>query len=98
MKRLDFSRINAEALRVLPRILERWLPDGRREGDEWIALNPRRHDRTPGSFKVNVRTGSWADFALPDARGRDVIGLAAYLRDVPRVEAARKLAQMLELE
>lgn len=97
MKRLDFARINAEALRLLPRLLEQWLPHGRREGDEWLALNPRRDDVTLGSFKINMRTGYWADFALPQVRGRDVIGLAAYLSGRTRAEAARALAKMLGL-
>ena len=45
-----------------------------------------------------METGRWADFALPDARGRDPISLAAYLFDLSQVEAARNLAQMLGVE
>ena len=63
---------------VLPALLRRWLPDGRIEGNEYVARNPRRSDRRLGSFKINLRTGRWADFAF-DARGGDPISLAAYL-------------------
>ena len=92
---VDFKAINAAALFHLPALCARWLPDGRREGREWSARNPRRADRRPGSFKVNLNTGRWADFALPDARGGDPVSLAAYLSGRSYSEAARALADML---
>lgn len=92
--RLDFERINAAALSALPALLSRWLPDGRREGHEWVACNPRRADRRPGSFRINMNTGKWADFATDD-RGGDVVSLAAYLANTGQAEAARSLADML---
>ena len=95
---VDFEAINAAALPYLPALCARWLPDGRREGREWSARNPRRVDRRPGSFKVNLATGQWADFALPDARGGDPVSLAAYLFGLSQSEAARALAAMLGLE
>jgi hypothetical protein len=93
--RVDFARINCAALARLPNILARWLPGGWIEGTEYIALNPRRADRRPGSFKVNLKTGQWADFAIEGARGRDVVSLAAYLGGIGQVEAAERLAAML---
>ena len=84
------------ALAVLPGLLDRWLPDGRKQGAEWVARNPTRADRRPGSFSVNMRTGRWADFATGE-RGGDVISLAAYLHGLGQAEAARKLADMLGL-
>ena len=93
--RVDFAAVNRAALEDLPAILARWLPDGSRRGDEWTARNPKRDDRRPGSFRVNVRTGAWADFALPDVKGGDPVSLAAYLHDLSQVEAARSLAGML---
>lgn len=95
--RVDFDRINRAALASLPALLARWLPDGRREGDEWVARNPRRADRRLGSFKVNMRTGRWGDFAI-GARGGDPISLAAYLAGIGQVEAARELARALGTE
>ena len=93
-KSVDFEGLNRTALDVLPALLRRWLPGGRLEGDEYVARNPRRHDRSPGSFKVNTRSGKWADFATGDGGG-DVISLAAYLFDLGQGEAARRLADML---
>ena len=92
--RLDFDAINRAALGSLPALLRRWLPDGRLVGREYTARNPRRADRRPGSFRVNVNTGKWADFAC-DAKGGDVVSLAAYLSCAGQAEAARALAEML---
>jgi hypothetical protein len=91
---IDFRRVNNAALSVLPSLLIRWLPDGRRMGNEWVARNPRRADRNLGSFRVNMATGRWADFATDD-RGGDVVSLAAYLASTGQAEAARSLADML---
>jgi len=92
--RLDFAAINAAALRDLPSILSRWLPDGKViAGREYVARNPRRADRTSGSFAVNTRSGRWADFASGE-RGGDPVSLAAFLFGLSQIEAARKLALM----
>ena len=93
----DFDGINRAALAHLPEILARWLPDGRVEGAEYVARNPMRADRRPGSFKINLRTGQWADFATDD-QGGDPVSLAAYLADCGQAEAARELAAMLGLD
>ena len=93
-KLLDFQQINALALSRLPDLLTRWLPDGKRQGHEWVARNPRRSDNRPGSFAVNLITGKWADFAC-DAKGGDVVSLAAYLGGISQGEAARNLADMM---
>ena len=93
-ERHDFNRINTTALANLPTLLARWLPDGRREGNEYVARNPRRLDRRPGSFRINLCTGKWADFATGD-RGGDPVSLAAYLAGMGQAEAARNLAAML---
>ena len=95
--KISFEAINAVAVQSLPMLLARWLPGGKRIGKEYIALNPTRADRKPGSFKVVIvghRAGVWADFATCD-RGGDPISLAAYLFGLRQAEAAHKLASML---
>lgn len=94
---VDFHTVAAAAVPHLPALVKRWLPDGRREGREWVARNPTRADRRPGSFKVNLHTGRWADFAT-DQRGGDAISLAAHLHRLSQLEAARNLAEMLGLD
>jgi len=91
---VDFGAVNAAALRELPTLLARWLPDGRMNGREYEARNPKRGDRRPGSFKVNCRTGQWSDFATSDTGG-DPVSLAAYLYGLSQTDAARRLADML---
>lgn len=93
----DFEVINSRALSVISALLMRWLPDGTLRGHEYVARNPTRKDKEFGSFKVNVRTGRWADFATGDAGG-DVISLAAYLSGRSQSEAACKLARMLGVQ
>ncbi len=94
--RVKFDHIAASALPYLPQLLSRWLPHGRRQGHEWVALNPRRADAHLGSFSINLVTGRWADFATGD-KGGDVISLAAYLFHLSQAEAARRIAHMLDI-
>ena len=77
--------------------MAQWLPDGVREDREWVARNPKRADRHKGSFKVNLATGLWGDFAA-GVRGRDIISLAAYLGDLSQVDAALNIARMLAID
>lgn len=93
---IDFAAVNRAALGRLPDILARWLPGGRIEGREYVVRNPKRHDQRPGSFKINIDTGRWADFATGD-RGGDPISLAAFLFGLRQVEAAQQLGEMLGL-
>jgi hypothetical protein len=92
--RLDFDAVNAAAMSELPALLARWLPDGRVNGREFDARNPRRGDRNRGSFRVNLRSGRWADFATGD-EGGDPVSLAAYLFGLSQIDAGRRLADML---
>ena len=95
-RQIDFAAINRAAQAALPVLLQRWLPDGRVQGREYVARNPTRHDRRPGSFKVNLISGCWADFSTGD-KGGDPVSLAAYLGGLSQAEAARQLASMLGL-
>ncbi len=94
---IDFAGINSAALGYLPSLARVWLPDGRMCGAEWIARNPTRPDRSPGSFSVNTRTGRWADFATGD-KGGDVVSPAAYVFKTSQADAARTLATALSVD
>lgn len=97
-RRIAFARIADAALAHADEIVRRWLPDGRREGAEWVARNPTRADHRPGSFKVNLRTGRWGDFSTGD-KGGDLISLAAFLHTGGDMgEAARNLAEALGVD
>jgi len=96
-RKIAFRRIADAALARAELIVRRWLPDGRRDGAEWVCRNPTRDDRSRGSFKVNFRTGKWGDFATDD-RGGDLVSLAAYLFKLSQAEAAFKVADMIGIE
>jgi hypothetical protein len=94
---IAFQRVADAAARQSRAILSRWLPGGREDAGEWIARNPKRPDRKPGSFKINLKTGRWGDFATGD-KGGDLISLAAFLFDLDQAKAALRVAEMLGVD
>jgi hypothetical protein len=92
--RIDFAAVSNAAQSALTSLVQDWLPHGRREGSEWVARNPTRGDIHPGSFKINLATGVWSDFATGEAGG-DAIDLLAYLNRTSKLDAAREIAQRL---
>lgn len=88
---MKFSELNARLLPSFATLVTQWLPSGKRMGEEWVALNPTRNDTKAGSFRVNMNTGKWADFATND-NGGDPISLYAYLHNMEQIDAAKELA------
>jgi putative DNA primase/helicase len=93
---IDFQTINTHLLPGFRSLVTQWIPGGTFQGAEYCPLNPRRSDKTPGSFKINVQTGSWSDFAA-GAQGGDPISLYAYLHDISNGKAASDLSRSLGL-
>lgn len=93
---LDFKLIASSALACADSLVPLWLPDGKRSGHEWSALNPTRGDSKAGSFSVNLNSGVWADFATGD-KGGDLVSLYAYLHGMSQGDAARALADQLRV-
>ena len=94
--RIDFETIAATARRHARAVCNRVIPGGQVRGHEYVALNPKRADRRLGSFRVNLRSGKWADFATGE-RGGDLISLVAWRYDIPQAEAAKRLAVLLSI-
>ncbi|MGE0310032.1 MAG: VapE domain-containing protein [Lautropia sp.] len=95
---LDIRVVARAALADADVLVPRWLPDGRLEGREWSALNPMRGDTRRGSFKVNLATGQWSDFATGDCGG-DLVALFAYLfTGGDQGQAARDLGEILSIK
>lgn len=82
-----FIKLNVAIRPTLLNLIPTILPQGRRQGQYWVALNPTRNDNTAGSFKINLQTGMWADYATNDSGG-DAISLVAYLYGLKQGEAA----------
>jgi AAA domain len=95
MKAIDFDGLNRAACANGRSLVERLIPGGKVHGAEYIVRNPNRADNHPGSFKINYRTGEWADFATTD-RGGDFVSLVAFLGNVSQGDAARELAILLK--
>ena len=91
---IDFGGIKKAALCNGRPLLQKLIPGGKFRSLEYVALNPRRNDKTLGSFKINYRSGVWKDFATGDGGG-DLISLVAYLRGVDQATAAGELADIL---
>lgn len=94
---IEIQRIANAALVNSDNLLADWLPDGKRSGKEYWAINPVRGDRKPGSFSVNLHSGTWHDFACGD-NGGDLVSLLAYLRGCRQIDAARNIAGQLGLK
>lgn len=58
------------------------------EGREWVTYNPKRSDKTLGSFKINTVTGLWADFASGE-KG-DIIDLFCFIENTNINELLKK--------
>ena len=94
--RPTFAQVKTAALQNIDRVLNHWLPNGKRVdgGKEYTAPNPTRADKRAGSLKINLSKGTWADFATDD-KGGDLIDLVRYLDGCTDVEACNKLADLL---
>lgn len=88
-----YADLNEHLLKDVRSYLSAWLPGGKYMGREYVALNPTRLDRHLGSFRINTKTGQWADFATPE-RGRDLISLYAYLKGIKPSEALTELMSL----
>ncbi|MGN6932730.1 DUF5906 domain-containing protein, partial [Neisseria sp. P0013.S004] len=93
---IDVATISSAALSSLDNLWAEGLSSGRYDGHGFGALNPTRADKELGSFRINTRTGAWADFATGD-KGGDLIELYAYLNSCNTAPAARSIAERLSL-
>jgi len=74
-------------------ILRELVGQGRVEGSDYVALNPRRKDVKLGSFRIDISTGRFHDFATGDSGG-SVIDLVMFVYNCGIVDAARRLEDL----
>jgi putative DNA primase/helicase len=91
---IDFSGIAQAALSSARSLVEQWLPGGKFQGTEYVVKNPFRPDEHAGSFKINIQTGRWSDFATGD-KGGDFISLYGFINGIRNKEAALQLQAIL---
>ncbi len=94
----EIRRVADAALDHIDMLLPSWLPDGYWEGSNFVALNPRREDKNPGSFKIHM-DGYWIDYAQEAHKGGDLVALRRFLDGdaYNMVEAARRVAEEIGL-
>ena len=93
--KINFQKVKNAARGYEEILLRRVLPQAIKQGAEYVSLNPTRHDRNLGSFRINAHTFKWADFATGDGGG-DIISLWAYVRQISQLKAAQEIMQILE--
>lgn len=90
MSDLDFPGLSKTLLERCTQLLPVWLPGGRIEGREYCCADIR--GGLGDSFKVNLDTGRWAEFA-GDERGGDLIALYASINNKTQGEAFKELTE-----
>lgn len=89
MSEIDFKGL-AHALRYRAReLVPEWLPGGKIVGKEYTCSDI--HGGQGGSFRVNVDSGVWKDFATDNVSGGDLISLYAAVKGYSQIDAARAL-------
>lgn len=73
--------------------IKSWLPDGEEENGQWVCCNPLRNDAHKGSFKINLTTGAFNDYADDEMVGRDAVTLYARLNGLSNFEAAKTILE-----
>ncbi len=92
---VDIKQVAADAVSHLEAICAHWLPDGKRQGHDWVARNPTRDDQNAGSFSVSLITGGCIDHATGE-QCHDIVSTIKYLEGLPtQGEAARLVADFL---
>ncbi len=94
MNKINFTQVKNYLKGHEEAILRQLLPTGKKTGNEYIALNPKRSDKNLGSFRINTMTGKWADFATGD-KGGDIISLYAYIKGINQLNAAKELLRLI---
>lgn len=87
------SNIYERAASVGLNYIKSWLPDGEEENGQWSATNPLRHDTHKGSFKINLTTGAFNDYADEEMVGKDAVTLYAKLNGLTNFEAAKQILE-----
>jgi hypothetical protein len=90
MSKTNFEELAASLLRDAPRLVRQWLPNGKLEANEWCCGSVKGDKGR--SFKVNIHSGKWADFA-DKLTGGDLISLYKEIHQLPTMlDAAKALS------
>ena len=90
---VNFDELKQQYRQCPIETLKRLLGNGKIEGGDYVALNPRRSDKKAGSFRIDIASGKFHDFATGDS-GSGIIDLTAFVYDCDLLTAAQKLQQL----
>lgn len=86
--------LNRQALRALPSLTTRLLPEGERRGHFYVGRRPLQRDARDGTISVDLDTGTWRDAAAGEA-GYDIISLVMHVQGTSLSQAMGRLRRML---
>ena len=89
----NFEELKRQYKQCSIEVLKMLVGSGKIEGGDYVALNLRRNDSRLGSFRIDIQTGRFHDFATGD-RGGSILDLASFVYDCDLLTAARKLQQL----
>jgi len=95
-KMINSYKLNRDLLSHLPNLLPKYFPNGKLERNEYVMLNPTRQDRNLGSFRINIKTGAWGDFAI-GKKGFGIISLLIYATKSSFKEVVKELCLQTRL-
>ena len=93
---LTLQKLNTTLLSCAYEYVTEWIPGGEIKGAEYIVCNPNRADSSPGSFKINLESGVWAEFATED-KGANLFSLYQYIFQVDEKEALKRLKPLTQV-
>ena len=95
---INFDDLNDQVIDVVQDLVNALVPDVdcRVVGNELEMINPHRLDGDFGSFKFNLQSGLWSDFADEGVSGRGAVHLIAYLKRIKATIAAREIQHWLD--
>ena len=90
---VNFEELKQQYKQYPIETLKKLVGNGKIEGGDYVALNPRRSDKKSGSFRIDIASGKFHDFATGDS-GSSIIDLTAFVYDCDLLTAAQKLQQL----
>jgi len=90
---INFELLASELNNYITSFVPRWISGGEQKGNEYHAASI--YGGKGDSFRINLSTGKWSDFANDDHKGHNLIQLYAAINNVKPSFAAATLAEMI---
>ncbi|MCZ4065706.1 hypothetical protein NB636_08065 [Oxalobacter aliiformigenes] len=94
----NFDYVNDRALSQIASLLAEWLPNGVKNGNEYVVGS--KYGEAGKSMSIRIsgdKAGYWSDFAAGDS-GSDLISLYAYINNLDQGAALKEVAGILAID